>query len=229
MRDFSSLLLGRQGSRLVATFPMPCAQGAVVKLINVSTAPIAVDYRIGWREQPCKTDLRFHCQYRDEHLTYGTLYQMLKVEGRGCFVGLNLFTQQVGESRAACFNQEGNEYFYVDGETDPSWLGTGTEDYFNCAYFYQLGEVDTPTHGCLDHHYSETGTDRRGRVSAYRLHLLDSVPFRQSLVLIQEAGCPRKGALAGVNGVERLVYRWTCYWYQGPAAGEEAAKRDLLV
>jgi hypothetical protein len=74
----------------------------------------------------------------------------------------------------------------------------------------------------------DTG-DRRGRVSAYRLHLLDSVPFRQSLVLIQEAGCPPKGALAGVNGVERLVYRWTCYWYQGPAAGEEAAKRDLLV
>jgi hypothetical protein len=90
-------------------------------------------------------------------------------------------------------------------------------------------EVDTPTHGCLDHHYSETRTDRRGRVSAYRLHLLDSVPFRQSLVLIQEAGCPRKGALVGVNGVERLVYRWTCYWYQGPATGEEAAKRDLLV
>ena len=46
-----------------------------------------------------------------------------------------------------------------------------------------------------------------GRVSAYRLHLLDSVPFRKSLALIQEAGCPRKGAVAGVNGVERQVYR----------------------
>ena len=53
--------------------------------------------------------------------------------------------------------------------------------------------------------------DRRGRV-AYRLHLLDSVPFRRSLVLIQEAGCPRKGALRASTASSR--------WYiGGPAIG----------
>ncbi|MBI2503252.1 MAG: hypothetical protein HYW07_08460 [Candidatus Latescibacteria bacterium] len=36
-----------------------------------------------------------------------------------------------------------------------------------------------------------------------------------SFLLLQEAGCPKKGALAAINGKEQLVYQWTCYWYQG--------------
>ncbi|MBM3278533.1 MAG: DUF2961 domain-containing protein [Candidatus Handelsmanbacteria bacterium] len=94
-------------------------------------------------------------------------------------------------------------------------MGTVTEDYFNCAYFYLLGEVDTPTYGCLDQRYSDTGTQEQGRVSAYRLQLLDAVPFHQSLLLLQKAGCSTKGALAGINGREHLVYQWTCYWQKG--------------
>jgi hypothetical protein len=214
-RDFSSLLLQRRGGRLSAAFPMPYGWGARVKLVNSSTADLALGAGIRRSAAPCNTDLRFHCRYRREHFTYGTLYQALKLVGRGRFVGLNQVTQQVGGSVHGCFNQEGNEYIYTDGEQDPSWLGTGTEDYFNCAYFYLLGEVDTPTHGCLDQRYSDTGAEQQGRVSAYRLHLLDSVPFHKSLVLLQEAGCPKKGALAGINGKEQLVYQWTCYWYQG--------------
>lgn len=227
-RDFASLLVGRREGRLTAVFPMPYADGALVKLVNPSTAEVEIGIRISRTEPPCATDLRFHCRYRHEPLAYGTIYQALKVEGRGRFVGMYLVTEQVGEAHHPCFNQEGNEYFYVDGEQDPSWLGTGTEDYFNCAYFYARGEVDTPTHGCLDQRYSEDGLDRLGLVAAYRFHLLDSVPFEKSLLLLQEAGCPKKGALAGVNGKEQLVYRWTCYWYQarGETAGE---RRDLLV
>jgi len=214
-RDFSSLLLQRRGRRLSAAFPMPYAKGARVKLANTSTADLALEVGIQHRAAPCPTDLRFHCRYQREHFTYGTLYQVLKLGGQGRFVGLNQVTQQVGAAVHGCFNQEGNEYIYVDGEQDPSWLGTGTEDYFNCAYFYLLGEVDTPTHGCLDQSYSDTGLEERGRVSAYRLQLLDAVPFHQSLLLLQEAGCPKKGAIAGLNGKEHLVYQWTCYWYQG--------------
>ena len=37
----------------------------------------------------------------------------------------------------------------------------------------------------------------------------------QGCLVLQEAGCPKKGALAGINGKEHLVYQWTCYWYQG--------------
>lgn len=214
-RDFSSLLLQRQGGRLSAAFPMPYAKGARVKLVNSSTADLRLGFAVQRRDLPCATDLRFHCRYQREHFTYGTLYQVLKLEGRGRFVGLNQVTQQVGAAVHGCFNQEGNEYIYTDGEQDPSWLGTGTEDYFNCAYFYLLGEVDTPTHGCLDQSYSDTGLEERGRVSAYRLHLLDAVPFHRSFLLLQEAGCPKKGAIAGLNGKEQLVYQWTCYWYQG--------------
>ena len=87
-------------------------------------------------------------------------------------------------------------------------------DYFNCAYGYGLGTVATPTHGCLD---LNVRPGKCRRESAYRFHLLDSVPFRTRFLMVQEAGCPRKGALrgdTGVNARDQLWYQWTCYWYQ---------------
>lgn len=221
-RDFASLPMGRREGRLSCLLPMPYASGAIVKLVNPSTAPVEIGVHLVSRESAGIPTLRFHCRYRCASLAYGTIYQALKQEGRGRFVGLYLVTEQLGAAGIPCFNQEGNEYFYVDGEQDPSWVGTGTEDYFNCAYFYARGEVDTPTHGCLDQRYSADGLDRLGLVAAYRFHLLDAVPFKRSLLLLQEAGCPKKGALAGANGKEQLVYRWTCYWYQASAEGSVA-------
>jgi len=59
--------------------------------------------------------------------------------------------------------------------------------------------------------------------------LRDEVSFATSLVALQEAGCPKKDALAGVNGVEELDYQWTAYWYQAAeaAAGASAPSRGI--
>lgn|GEM_PF-2171989 len=76
-RDFSSLLLRRQGGRLSAAFPMHYSRGARVVLVNSSTADLALEAGIRRREVPCTTDLRFHCQYRREPFTYGTRYSAL--------------------------------------------------------------------------------------------------------------------------------------------------------
>lgn len=213
-RDFSSLFLRRDENHLTCALPMPFRTGARVTLVNPTTAPITVGYAVGFNEGPVETDLRFHCVYEHEYTTYGTIIQLLNRRGRGRFIGLNQVTRQFGYPQVACYHQEGNEYIFVDAEQDPVWVGTGTEDYYNCAYFYELGEVDTPTHGCLDQHYSETGLDNRGLVSAYRWQVLDAVPFHERLLILQEAGCPKKGAIRGVNGKEHLGYQWTCYWYE---------------
>ncbi|MFA6109529.1 MAG: DUF2961 domain-containing protein [Candidatus Latescibacterota bacterium] len=225
-RDFASLFVSRRGSRATCSFPMPYAAGARLALVNPTRQDLEIGCRVDATPAPCTTDLRFHCKTGHERFGYGSINPLLRVNGTGRFAGLYLVTEQVGVSHYACFNQEGNEYFYVDGEQDPSWLGTGTEDYFNCAYYYARGEVDTPTHGCLDVRLSETGLDQRGLVAAYRFHLLDSVPFTRSLLFLLEAGCPRKGALAGVNGQEQVVYQWACFWYQAGAA--EATPRPAV-
>lgn len=216
-RDFTSLFARRRDDEIAVAWPMPFAQGATLRLVNPSTAPASVVWRAAVRDDPVDTPLRFHARFRQEVLPYGTIFPLLRLDQRqGRWLGMSHLSRQLGAATAGCFQQEGNEYVYVDGEQDPSWLGTGTEDYFNCAYFYQLGEVDTPTHGCLDQSYSPTGEGAGGLVNAYRWHLLDSVPFHHSLVLLQEAGCPRKGALAGVNGREMLHYEWVCPYYATP-------------
>ncbi|MBT6149082.1 MAG: DUF2961 domain-containing protein, partial [Gemmatimonadetes bacterium] len=69
-----------------------------------------------------------------------------------------------------------------------------------------------------DQTYSADGLTPQGLVSAYRWHLLDSIPFHEELLFVQEAGCPRKGARAGINGIEQLHYEWVCCWYQAESA-----------
>lgn len=229
--DFASLLLERNGSFWTCGIPMPYRSGAIVTLENRGDEPCALGMSFECLPGPAHETLRFRSRYERKEMTYGTIYSMLRVKGSGLLIGMNQITEQVGVVRSvANFNQEGNEYMYVDDDRDPSWIGTGTEDHYNCAYYYRRGEVARQTHGCLelrctpdqlaeDAGRASIATDGRGRVSAYRMYVLDAVPFRRRLHVVQEAGCPRKGVLSGVNGEERLVYEWTCYWYESDGAG----------
>ncbi|MFS0724666.1 DUF2961 domain-containing protein [Paenibacillus sp. 1P07SE] len=245
-RDYQSLLFSREGSRWMSHVRMPFTGGARITIENRSGQTIPVQTWVKATLEPHQEKLRFYCQYAEQELLYGTLYTMLDRRGSGRLIGMNQVTAQIGETRSvANFNQEGNEYIYVDHDHDPSWLGTGTEDHFNCAYYYRRGEVSTPTHGCLDLHCTSDqvyeGTtaatiipDSRGLVSAYRFYVLDAVPYRQRIRLFQEAGCPKKGALGGINGKERLHYQWTLYGYEetataSSASSSAAAGQDLTI
>jgi hypothetical protein len=68
---------------------------------------------------------------------------------------------------------EGDEKFFVDGETFPSTFGTGSEDYF--GYAWGNGELfQTPYH-------CQTMTENnRGHQSVLRWQVADSVPFTTS-------------------------------------------------
>lgn len=224
-RAFASKYVSRVGDMLTFAMPMPFERGARLRLHNATGQPASLTWAAEAAPREPGTGAaayRLHAAYRRERLGFGVAYQALKVTGAGLFVGMNQVMAQLGEPAVMHFHQEGNEYMYVDHDADPSWLGTGTEDYYNCGYYYQYGEVDAPTHGCLDLRDDKHGGWRAGLVSAYRFHLLDAVPFRRKLLLVQEAGCPKKGALVGVNGKEALDYQWTCYWYETPQ-GEPAA------
>ncbi|MBD2847355.1 DUF2961 domain-containing protein [Paenibacillus sp. IB182496] len=224
-RDFSSRYAAREGNTLTFAMPMPYGAGTSIRVENRSPRqPASLRYSLRAEQGEPQTRLRLHCQYRHEVLPFGTTYQMLNVRGSGLFVGMNQVMAQLGQPKVMHFHQEGNEYMYVDQYMTPSWLGTGTEDYYNCGYYYREGELATPTHGCLDLRDEQHGNALRGLVSAYRFHLLDAVPFRKSLLLLQEAGCPKKGALANVNGKEMLDYQWTCYWYEQQEDAAESSE-----
>lgn len=238
-KDYHAFFMGKEGNIYTCKIPMPF-KSVKITMQNNNIDPLPICHDITVEHVPIDTEQRFYSSYEHRSFKYGTVFKALELEGRGRFFGMNLITKEVGaQSTPPNFTQEGNEYIYIDGEQDPSWRGTGTEDYFNCAYYYKFGEIDTPTHGCMDLHTSKKGYTpgygdatvigtNNGLVSAYRFHLLDSIPFKEQLIFILEAGCPKKGALAEVNGVEDLSYQWTCYWYQDTEA-KEIEERDLYI
>ena len=82
------------------------------------------------------------------------------------------------------FFLEGDEKIYVDGESWPSrYLGTGTEDYFNGAYFWNAVDYEHGPYSGLT--YKDWGTKR---VCAYRYHITDAVNFSQSIRVDIEHG-----------------------------------------
>ena len=70
---------------------------------------------------------------------------------------------------------EGDDHFFVDGEKKASIEGTGSEDYFNDAW--GLHVEDGPYAGVP----VAQGTGLGSRMTGYRWHLVDPIPFTKSL------------------------------------------------
>ena len=94
---------------------------------------------------------------------------------------------------------EGWESIYVDGETAPSIPGTGNEDYFNSGFYFSKGPYSAPHWGCTVRSYLAS------RCAAYRFHVNDAIPFRESIVVDIDHGY--------TNQVE-TDYSSVAYWYQ---------------
>jgi len=73
---------------------------------------------------------------------------------------------------------EGDDFFFVDGQEQPSIHGTGTEDFYNFAW----GLAHT---GSLALHGI---TIQGNNPICYRMHVPWSVPFRKSLLINWEHG-----------------------------------------
>jgi hypothetical protein len=92
---------------------------------------------------------------------------------------------------------EGDEIFRVDGAFRGQ--GTGTEDYFNAGWYFDQGTFAAPYHGIV------VKDEERARVSTYRWHLPDPIPFHASIRIELEHGHAND---------EVADYATTAYWYQ---------------
>lgn len=206
-------------------FPMPFERGCRIEVINQAAEPCpALFFQVQYLEldeQPAP--LRFHAQWRRENPTrYRVPYQVLNAKGAGHFVGMHLFMQksgwwldpvamvgrikETGSPMSAVFPEamgmgmlEGWESIYVDGEEAPSVPGTGNEDYFNSGFYFSKGPYSAPHWGCTVRSY------RNSRCAAYRFHITDPIPFKQSIVVDIDHGY--------TNQVE-ADYSSVAYWYQ---------------
>lgn len=212
-RHYTALPMGMSSGGFYCYLPMPFSDGAVIELVNESPKQIfAFYYNISYHKFDSLPDDaetgRFHAQWRRETTVAGENYTILEAEGKGHFVGCNLNMQ--GAKPFTLWFLEGDEMIYVDGESHPPAVhGTGTEDYFNAGWYFNKGTFSAPYHGL-------TIKDRlRSRISAYRFHIEDPIPFTKNIRVTMEHG--------GTNDTPGCDYSSTAYWYQLEPHGDNIA------
>lgn len=196
---------------------MPYATGARLDISNEGSAEVdPLFYNITYQENPegPPSPLRFHALWRRENPTRpGVPYTILDAEGSGHYVGCHLNMQNrewwlrpplrdISFPRGFGLGMmEGPETISRDGEPEPSIWGTGTEDYFNGAWYYLLkgGRFAAPYHGCL------VRDVLRSRVAVYRFDMSAPVSFSRSL---------RVSLHHGFYNDTACDYSSTAYWYQ---------------
>lgn len=204
----------QNGKGFNSWWSMPFKEKAIVEVENQGTEPYVHYFYVDYEKYPDVSAVAdhayFHVQWRREADTKGWAFEdklerkqmrtdprvlntdgkdnyiMLEVEGNGIYCGAHLDID--------CFQRnpndwygEGDDMIFIDGEKwPPSLHGTGTEDWFHCAYC-PTQEYNAPYHGIIL--YSGTEEWRwKGKNSVYRYHIEDPLRFRKSILVNIEHG-----------------------------------------
>jgi len=192
-------------------WPMPFRKSARITVTNEGRKPVrAFYYYVDWRKLPEVDEAAgyFHAVYRQEFpAAMGRNYLLADIEGRGHYVGTVLSVRQHTPS----WWGEGDDFFFIDGETEPSLRGTGSEDYFCDAW--GLRQMATPYYGCP----VMQGYDAYDLTTVYRWHITDPVIFQKSL----RAEIEHKGVAFDEEGKVRTGFEEraddfssVAFWYQ---------------
>ncbi len=212
-KDYTSLPLNENSGGYNCYWPMPFHKSARWTLTNGSGTLLESFYYnidfIALDSLPAATR-HFHAQFRRENpTTPDRNYTILETAGEGQYVGTALFMTGLTMSFL-----EGNEMVYIDGDAKPTIEGTGTEDYFCSGWYFDRGVYSAPYHGVI------IKEEKRPRISAYRWHVEDSIPFSKSIRFTIE------------HGAENTVpadYSSVAYYYlAGPSPMPPPLPADLL-
>lgn len=98
---------------------------------------------------------------------------------------------------------EGNVQVLTDGASDPIYESSGTEDYFNNAWYFQTGVIFADQSGCTCYDPS------RSTVGAYRFHLDDPIPFDRALRVRWQNGNSDEARVTNPTNVRSHVWYYT--------------------
>lgn len=205
--ESAPLSVGSQNA-LNCFFPMPFSNGARITVTNEGTKDVrAFYYNFDYEEvSKIPADLaRFHAQYRQVTPTPGWTkdwarngdklvndkpnlngeenYVILDAKGKGHYVGV---THSILQNQG-CWWGEGDDMFFIDGETTPSIIGTGSEDYYLGAWCYSSPNKATFAYQRYGNPMNG-GDNRNAKWMVYRFHLESPVTFTKSIKVTMEHG-----------------------------------------
>lgn len=188
----------------VSRWTMPYRRHARFTLKNLGDFPVRV--KMVARTERRKWDdrsLYFRCNWhakREIPSRPDQDWNFLDVQGRGVLVGdvMSVFNP------IPSWYGEGDEKIWVDGESFPGILGTGTEDYYNASF------APNPVYQTPFSSQPRIDEPRSQGYNAYtRTRNLDAVPFTKSLKFDFEITTWQES---------RVDYATTTYWYAAPGA-----------
>jgi len=201
------------GKSLNSFFKMPFNKRARIEITNEGLEGVILFYwYVDYREykKPFTNMGYFHARYRQEYPAVGGRnYQICDLLGRGHFVGCVYSIETDGDG----WWGEGDDRWFIDGESKPSLHGTGSEDFLCQAW--GVDDRLTPYFGTTlkeGEHYK-----KGNRYTSYRFYIEDPVPFEKSLKLEIEhyGGAYDKDGkeLAGMAERPDNISS-VAYWYQ---------------
>ena len=165
-----------EDGRMVCRWVMPYAKSGRITLLNLGKTPLNVQLTarvVRWRWD--SRSLHFHATWRHQAQVPtkpDSDWNFVAIQGQGLLVG---DVETVFNPVPAWYG-EGDEKIWVDGDTFPSTLGTGTEDYYNASW------APTPTYQTPFANAPRIDDPRSlGNNTNTRTRNLDTIPFQQQL------------------------------------------------
>lgn len=213
INPFIALPCGTAGkSILYSKWVMPFEKNVSLRLRNTGRA--TAEGQLTVMTIPWQWDARslhFHATWRGD-LQIPTRprqdWNFVEAQGRGRYVGTSLHIVNPVKD----WWGEGDEKVYVDGETFPSWFGTGSEDYFGYAWC----SPELFTHAYHNQPRCD-GPANYGHTSVNRFHIMDDIPFTRAISFNIEVW----------HWAETKVDMFgTAWWYAAPGATSNRAEVD---
>ncbi len=209
------------GKTLTLKWPLPfdkAREAPVVDLFNTSAGRVTVTIKATVRQLSASPPLIFHAEYGSSLPQSKQPISIAEFKGEGALVGLAMATKPTITSKRRAFAYlEGNELIRADGKL---YEGTGTEDFFNSAWYFP----EKPFAG--EYGGLTFKNALPPQVSMVRWLVPDALPFSQNLKFDFEHG--------NGNNASDVEFRWLVSWYQKPggswqvtdALGDEPDDKD---
>jgi Protein of unknown function (DUF2961). len=202
---------------MISNWVMPYKNTAKVILRNYGEEPVTAILKVGIKEY--KWDDRsmyFNAAWHEEaplNTPPAKDWNYVEINGKGSYVGDVLTVHSVPKN----WWGEGDEKIYIDGESFPSQLGTGLEDYYGFAWgianFFNSPFISIPSRD------ARSKEDWSGYNTVARMRLLDDIIFSRSLKVDMEAMNPEPGVSFAV----------CCFWYSMPSSGSNIKPDETTI
>jgi hypothetical protein len=198
-RPYQSSITGMSGDSLYINLPLPFRSSLKVNITNNSPESRIAAVSTEIVEQPASEidPMRLSAVYQESLPSQlWEPYQACEVSGPGSLLGM--FWEMQSTQHPAL---EGDVCISIDGNPVPIYNGTGTEDFFNGAFFWSNGSGPEPFQRPLCGMLLLAG----GRCAAYRWLLSNPIPFHDQVRMTMEVG-----------GLEQIqgYYRTTAWMYR---------------